>query len=444
MTYDLQNDEDNFETFKSLADELDNLSDSVDWDEDDDEDLLAEKCEQLAGRQQDLESQISQVLHQLSFTEMHIHTDERRKALEQYLNRFTKKTTQPPKDFEVRTRADVFYPHRMQFLPDHALQMAQWYSANNKLDHAVAVYEYVHGLFERGTPDIWLSREQYLPQMILAYAALEDIARLVELEALARDAADAGALSADIGRMAESAVAKIVGLHPEKKLKPEVIKRLSIGYEDLQNELENAKFEIALLEKGVLLEDERQKTREWLEQHHGGLMITVTDSARKYLTNAIMCARERKLREIFGSWIPVEIGKAIEAQFNVTVWKEFRQTRLKLPERYNHDKLSINMIYTILSGLGNLSEKAWIKPIQGKIQKQMISNALFNEKHLSKLKIVKDHSTKARHGQLGADEYKKPDLEQFLREIELREETGWIFTFLTLLRQGTAPRTTSP
>ena len=74
----------------------------------------------------------------------------------------------------------------------------------------------------------------------------------------------------------------------------------------------------------------------------------------------------------------------------------------------------------------------------------MNNEELFDEKHLCKLKIVKDHSTKARHGQLGADEYKKPDLEQFLRAIELREETGWIFTFLSLLRQGTAPRTTSP
>lgn len=310
MPYDLQNDENNLKRFKSLAAELVDLSESCFWDDDDDEVQFAEKCEQLAGRQQDLESKISQVLQQLSFTEMHIHTDERRKALEQYLDRFIKETTQPPSgEFEIKTIADVFYPHSKLFPPDHALQMAKSYSANNKLDHAVAVYEYVHGLFERGTPDIGLTREQYLPQMILAYAALEDIARLVELEALARDAADAGALSADIGRMAESAVAKIVGLHPEKKLKPEVIKRLSIGYEDLQNELENAKFEIALLEKGVLLEDERQKTREWLEQHHGGLMITVTDSARKYLTNAIMCARERKLREIFGSWIPVEIGR---------------------------------------------------------------------------------------------------------------------------------------
>ena len=173
-------------------------------------------------------------------------------------------------------------------------------------------------------------------------------------------------------------------------------------------------------------------------------MITVTDSARKYLTNAIMCAREPKLREIFGSWIPVEIGKAVEAQFNVTVWKEFRQPRPKLPERYNRDNLSINMIYAILSGLGNASEKAWIKAIQETILKQMNNEELFDEKHLSKLKIVKGHSTKARHGQLGADEYKKLDLEQFLRAIELREETGWIFTFLSLLRQGTAPRTTSP
>ena len=102
------------------------------------------------------------------------------------------------------------------------------------------------------------------------------------------------------------------------------------------------------------------------------------------------------------------------------------------------------MIYAILSGLGNASEKAWIKAIQETILKQMNNEELFDEKHLSKLKIVKGHSTKARHGQLGADEYKKLDLEQFLRAIELREETGWIFTFLSLLRQGTAPRTTSP
>ena len=433
MTYDLQNDEENLEIFKSLADELDNLSDFVDWDEDDDEDVLAEKCEHLEERQVELESQISQVLQQLSFTKMQIHTDERRKALEQYLDRFTKKTTQPPsEEFEVRTRADVFYPHRMRFLPVHALQMAQWYSENNKLDHAVAVYEFVHGLFEKGTPDICLRREQYLPQMISTYAALEDIARLVELEALARDAADAGALSVDIGRMADSAVAKIVGLHPEKKLKPEFIKRLSIGYEDLQNELENAKFEIARLRGGVLLQEEHQRAREWLLQHHGD--IRLTDNSEHYLTDAVMCWGSRGLQERFCMWIPILVGKAVESQFNDRVWKGIRQ-RLGsiLPDRFKHE-LSINRIKELLSGTGSSWGKMEYQVMKTAIQKQMEHDNLFYRLHLDKLKVISADSTRARHGQAGGERYTRLDLDRFIKAIELDKETGWIFTFLSLLR----------
>ena len=227
-------------------------------------------------------------------------------------------------------------------------------------------------------------------------------------------------------------------MHPTE-MKQQDVEQLATSYStlknELENELENARFEIARLREGVLLDEERRRAIEWLGRHHENL--TLTADARQTLIDAIMCCGKRELRDKFAAWIPVLIGKVIEAEFNAKVWQGVQKTYGRIfTGRFKGEALSINQIHDFLSGFGFRSnELAVQRKILHEILGQVGHDALVDPENLKKLGAIRDHSTEARHGHCGQKKYAKHSLDQFVKAVELDKETGWIFRFLSLFSQ---------
>ncbi|MGH9427729.1 MAG: hypothetical protein ACRD2L_15680, partial [Terriglobia bacterium] len=292
-----------------------------------------------------LDTDIAAALCDLSFTREEIPPG----ALRQALARFLAKFMEPVTPFNPRQKYGLMTGMFLE--PDETYEMAEYYWRTGKYSHAAAAYEHLDGLFGEGLYGPELELSHYLSNMIDVYAKLEDLHRLLQLEARARDAFEARLVSQEDLELAERSLAQVAALRP-KELREWDVERIAMNYDRLANELENARFEVERLRGGVLLKEEQTRAREWLAQHHAELMESVMERTRTYLIDAIMCCGHQNLREQFCAWVPVLTGKAIEAEFNSKIWKRIKQALGDgLPQRYRYE-LSVNQIHTVLSGSG--------------------------------------------------------------------------------------------
>jgi len=368
-----------------------------------------------------LEEEIDEVLDKLSFSTMAIPPESHRTALWDYLRSLAERD--PESGFVVGWSLQAAA----------AWAMAMHYRRKLQPNHAAAVYEYIDHLFHDGLfhdETGLMSIGNYLPQMIEVYGELEDLTRLIELHTRAKDAIYAGAVDKTVLKAAEDAIAQVAASHPAE-VRPQEIEQFFPTYllekHRLENELENAKFEIKRLEEGVLVADEERKAIEWMETHHSSLNLT--PDGKRSLIHAKMCSEQKHLREKFSAWIAVLAGKAIEAEFNANIWQKFRDNYVTIiPEQFRRGALSINQIHRFLAGKGFSEEFG-----RGVLRKEYPN--LFDQNHLKALYIVREDSTKARHGDYGHNIYTKLDLARLENALQLGEKNDWIYRFLHLLNR---------
>ncbi len=310
-----------------------------------------------------------------------------------------------------------------------ALAIARWYEDHGQLNHAASVYEALDVAAYGGEEGFG---HDYLLDMLRVYCSLGEYPRARDLFADLRRLANDKTIEGHILRSATQALAELT---PQSN--PE------IGVQDLQertallntyltdtvNELANAKFEIERLKAGVNIPEERLKAKEWLKR--SVLQNTICAESWDSLVDAVLFVNIYPRSGVY--WcIPVSCQKAVEAEFNKSVWVSVRgEMSTKQLGHFKYD-LSINKICKILNS--RASERRDSDLIQNlKTMKQLKHfirdpTILGNQK---KLDALEKHSTDARHGSLGEKKaYTKERLEEFLRQIELDKRDGWIYQWL--------------
>lgn len=344
---------------------------------------------------------------------------------------FTKEEILP--DARLTAWSDFVGNHHVWFDWPHTEGIAGWYSKRGMLGHAASVWEEYHRLARTNT-DIG---PEYLLDLLYLYSELGDYQRARDFFGLVKDAFTEEEVSKDFLLEAKACLVKAADdLSPE--LAPAGSAELMDVREaffELKNELENARFENDRLKAGVLIDEEKRAADEWLTENQSTLSREIMPQARVYLVDAVMYVRTSKLREPFFYSIPILCGKAVESEFNEKVWRKIKQRlrkRIPIPTRYSND-LSINMIYEILADGGtNQAAKAIHETARQEVVSLLGSQAILDPSLMSGLCVLRDHSTKARHGGVGGREYKACQLPEFLGSVGIDRQAGWIFKFMSL------------
>ena len=342
---------------------------------------------------------------------------------------FTREEMLP--DARLTAWSDFIGNHHVRFDYPHTLGIADWYSKRDMLGHAASVYEEYHRLARTNT-DIG---PEYLLDILCLYGELGDYQRARDFFGFVKDAFAEGEVSKDFLLEAKRYLIQTLdNLSPDQALVGDAeLLNIREAYFELKNEFENARFEIARLKTGVLVDEERRAADEWLTEHQSILLRDLTPQARAHLTDAVMYVKTPALREHSFAWIPVLCGKAVETEFYEKVWRKIKE-RLggKILPRYRKD-LSINMICEILEGRGNNQmEGAFHEAARQVVVSLLGSPAILDPNLLDGLRSLKWHSTQGRHGEVGGREYKISQFSGFLGSVGIDRQDGWIFKFLSL------------
>lgn len=306
--------------------------------------------------------------------------------------------------------------------------IARWYQDRGQFDHAAAVYE---GLDVEAHEDDCGLGYDYLVDMMNVYGDLDEYDRVRDLFADVRRLSSTSEIDGDLFRRAKQTLAETIARVSDEIAVTdlrEVVVLLKNELSDTVNDLANAKFEADRLRAGVHIPDERLKAQEWLDTLPNDLRSKLCDEAWSALVDAMVFLKTPSLKNSFYWCIPVACQRAVEAEFNKTVWPlVIAKVGAKNLGQYKHDR-SINQIYDVLNPreMKNPIERALIEGLQ---IKSLIKDAAILST-TQKLKVLEKHSTDARHGSLGVKAYSKERLIEFAQEVELAKPDGWIFQWL--------------
>lgn len=349
------------------------------------------------------------IFEKLSFTAKSLTPDQRRTAW-----------------FEFETEHDVTFG----WAEKHGI--ARWYRDHDVLDNAVAIYEDLHRQ-ARTNSEI---EKSYLLEAMGVYTQLGEHERVRELLVHVKESYEAKEVETEFYMAGLGYVAEIAGNFVGTEYDADIQNTLLTYVHELENDRENARFEISRLKLGVLFKEERQAANEWLV-HNVGLDVTVlSPEAKDFLIEAVLYSLSPTLQSESGENIPKYFGQAVEAEFNAKVWDIVKG---KLDEALRRDfhfvrfDLSINNIYRILAG----TRSKEITKVRLASLPHII--ALLGQDAVSTLEGEKLHSlmtdaTDTRHGSRGRKKYTMKRLRQFMDDMEVSKPNGWIYAFLKQLQ----------
>lgn len=337
---------------------------------------------------------------------------------------FTSRSVLP--EMRMRAWGDFLQENKVWMALIETWAIARWYQDRGQLDHAAAVYE---ELDAKAHKDHCGLGYDYLIDMMDVYGDLGEYSRVRDLFADIRRFSSTNEVDGDLFRRATQTLAETVtsvsGEIATIDLR-ETVGLLNSELSSTSNDLANAKFEADRLRAGVNILEERLKAQGWLDAQTNNLRSKLCGEAWNALVDAVVFLQTPSLGESFFWCIPVACQKAVEAEFNRKVWALV--INKPAPKKYKHD-LSINLIYDILNPreIQDSVERALVEALQ---INSLIKNAATIQSTNSKLKVLEDHSTEARHGSLGSKAYSKKRLIKFAQEVELAKPDGWIFRWL--------------
>ena len=302
--------------------------------------------------------------------------------------------------------------------------IALWYRDHDVLDRAAAVYEDLHRE-ARANSEI---DKSYLLEAMEVHTQLREYERVRELFVHVKEAYEEKEVDHEFYKTGLGYVAEIAGSFSGIEDDVGIRNTLLTYVHELENDRENARFEISRLKLGVLFKEERQAAIEWLIQNVGPVVNVLSPEAKEYLVEAVLYSRSSTLKIESCASVPEYFGKAVEAEFNAKVWDTVREKLDEaLKEQFSYPDLTINQVYRLFAGKG--SELA-LRPYIIEFLGQDTVNNLDRKKLL---KLMTDF-THARHGSRGGRKYTIKRLNQFLDDMGAPKPNGWIYGFLTQLQ----------
>lgn len=312
--------------------------------------------------------------------------------------------------------------------------IARWYRDHDVLGPAAAVYESLHRE-ARTDSDV---EKSYLLEAMGVYTQLGEHERVRELLVHVKEAHEAEEVDRESYIEGQGYVAEIAGNFLGTEYDADIRNTLLTYVHELENDRENARFEISRLKLGVLFKEERQAANEWLV-HNVGLDVTVlSPEAKDYLIEAVLYSQSPTLQSESGENIPKYFGQAVEAEFNAKVWdivKRKLDEDLKKRFPFVQFDLSINNIYRILAAtrLGRMSEVILISRPH---IVELLGQGAVSTVEREKLRSLMTDATDTRHGSRGRDKYTMKRLRQFIDDMEVSKPNGWIYAFLKQLQSN--------
>ena len=310
--------------------------------------------------------------------------------------------------------------------------IALWYRNHDVLDHAAAVYEDLHRE-ARTNSEI---DKSYLLEAMGVYTQLGEYERVRELFVYVKEAYEEKEVDNEFYKTGLGYVAEIAGSTSGVVDDAGILNTLLTYVHELENERENARFEISRLKLGVLFKEERQAAIEWLIQNVGPVVNVLSPEAKEYLVEAVLYSRSSTLQIESGENVPKYFGQAVEAEFNAKVWDVVKgklDEAIKKRFSFVPFDLSINNIYRILTGTGSGGTSEVRLASRPHIIELLGLDTVNNLDRKKLLKLMTDF-THARHGSRGGRKYTIKRLNQFLGDMGVSKPNGWIYGFLKQLQ----------
>ncbi len=304
--------------------------------------------------------------------------------------------------------------------------IALWYEDHEMLLHAAAVFEHLHRDVRRGydrIEEVAGYQADYLPEMLKLYAEMSDRERVGQLFGRLEELYEDGhiavseysdGLLAAIGTAEESrSTAEYSLLHSATRTIYDLRERLDAE----RREKDALKAEVDV---GVRLKDVCAKAAKDLSARHAISFPMFCSQTQQFLIEAASWSTT-PFRNINPCWPPILYQKAIEYEFNESVWAPFRKIGVALPSAFNHDRLTINQINKLLRSADPMV-KGLVRSISERLKISMsipplLADALHN---------LKGHCTRARHGD--RKPYTIDDLASCLKVIAEGEAIAHIIT----------------
>ena len=371
--------------------------------------LLERCCQDGGGFDLPFPRKFDSIFEKLSFTAKSFTPDQRRTAWS---------------DFETE--------HGVAFEWEEKQGIALWYRDHDVLDHAAAVYEDLHRE-ARANSEI---DKSYLLEAMEVHTQLGEYKRVRELFVHVKEAYEEKEVDNEFYKAGLGYVAEIAGSFSGTEDDVGNRNILLTYVHELENDLENERFENSRLKLGVLFKEERQAATEWLNQNLGQVVTVLSADAKDYLIEAVLYSRSTTLQIESGENIPKYFGQAVEAEFNAKVWdivKEKLDEALKKRFPFIRFDLSINNIYRILAdtGSGAMSE---VRLASRPHIIELLGQDTVSNLESEKLRSFMTDSSDTRHGSRGRRKYTITRLNQFLDDMGVSKQNGWIYGFLKQLQ----------
>ncbi|MEK6803678.1 MAG: hypothetical protein AABZ34_13595 [Nitrospirota bacterium] len=293
--------------------------------------------------------------------------------------------------------------------------VAVWYWEHEMLLHAAAVFEHIHRDVRRGYDQIGEVADyqaDYLPEMLKLYAELSDRERVSQLfsrlEELYEDGHVAVSEYSD-GLLAAIGIAEESRSTTEHSLLHSATRTICDLRERLDSERREKESLKAEADAGVRFKDVCIEAEKELRKRHDRSLSAFCAQTQQFLIEASSWNIE-PFRIINPCWSPILYQKAIEYEFNEKVWAPVRKIGVVLPGAFDHGRLTINQITRLFH-----SAEPLIKGITRSISERLKITLTLPPLLASALHKLKDHCTRARHGD--RKPYTAADLDACMRAI---------------------------